>query len=56
MTDKNHELLAQASQAFYEWEQGRYNGNSPMSDDDRLTWMQGYVYATTEKQFKGETK
>jgi hypothetical protein len=38
-------MMHEAAHAFYEWEKGRYNGNSPMSDDDRLTWMQGYVYA-----------
>jgi hypothetical protein len=32
----NHE------EAFYEWEQARYGDDSPLSDDDREVWIQGY--------------
>jgi hypothetical protein len=45
-------VVIDATEAFYEWEQGRYNGNSPLSDDDRIVWMQGYVYAQTRKDVK----
>jgi len=44
-------MMHEAAHAFYAWEKGRYNGNSPLSDDDRLTWMQGYVYAHTQKEW-----
>ena len=36
----------ESSHAFYEWEELRYSGNSPLSDDDKQIWMQGYVYAS----------
>jgi hypothetical protein len=35
----------EATQAFYEWEEVKYSGTSPLSDDDRHIWIQGYVYA-----------
>ena len=41
-------IMHEAAHAFYQWEKGRYNGHSPLTDDDRLTWMQGYVYAYTQ--------
>ena len=54
MTDKffadTRDMVIKANEAFYEWEQGRYNGHSPLSDDDRIIWMQGYVYAQTTKE------
>jgi len=31
-----------ANEAFYEWEKSLYGDNSPLSDDDRLLWVQGY--------------
>jgi hypothetical protein len=30
------------NEAFYKWEKEQYGGNSPLSDDDRLLWVQGY--------------
>jgi Mlc titration factor MtfA (ptsG expression regulator) len=45
-------IMHEAAHAFYQWEQGRYNGNSPLSDEDRLTWMQGYVYAYNQMREK----
>jgi len=27
---------------FYEWEQSRYGDESPLSDDDKALWIQGY--------------
>jgi hypothetical protein len=36
----------ESSHAFYEWEELRYSGNSPLSDDEKHIWMQGYVYAS----------
>ena len=29
-------------EAFYAWEQERYGDDSPLSDDDREVWIQGY--------------
>jgi hypothetical protein len=38
-------VVHEASKAFYEWEKERFAGmDSGMSDDDRIIWMQGYVY------------
>ena len=28
--------------AFYEWEQSKYGDASPLSDNDRLLWVEGY--------------
>jgi hypothetical protein len=47
-------MMHEAAHAFYHWEQGRYNGHSPLTDDDRLTWMQGYVYAHTQMKEKSK--
>lgn len=44
-------LQHEAAHAFYQWENSTYGTNSTLSDDDRATWMQGYVYAY--KQLKG---
>jgi hypothetical protein len=41
----------EAGHAFYQWENATYGVSSTLSDDDRATWMQGYVYAY--KQLKG---
>jgi len=41
----------EAGHAFYKWEDSTYGVNSTLSDEDRATWMQGYVYAY--KQLKG---
>ncbi len=46
--ENTRDMVIQANEAFYAWEQGRYNGHSPLTDDDRITWMQGYVYAHTQ--------
>ena len=32
-----------ANQAFYKWEQAQYGNNSPLSDDDRILWVKGYI-------------
>lgn len=29
-------------ESFYKWEQSRYGDDSPLSDDDRELWIQGY--------------
>lgn len=31
-----------ANEAFYEWERIQYGEDSPLSDDDRILWVQGY--------------
>ena len=41
-----NDYFIESSHAFYEWEELRYSGNSPLSDDDKHIWMQGYVYAS----------
>jgi hypothetical protein len=30
------------NEAFYRWEKEQYGEASPLSDDDRLLWVQGY--------------
>jgi hypothetical protein len=40
-----NEEYSEAAQAFYEWEEVKYSGTSPLSDDDKHIWIQGYVYA-----------
>ena len=47
-------LQQEAAHAFYLWEDSTHGVNSPLSDDDRATWMQGYIYAY--KQLKGLIK
>jgi hypothetical protein len=32
-----------ATKMFYEWEQEKYGDNSPLSDQDRIVWVQGYL-------------
>lgn len=48
--ENTRDMVIKANEAFYVWEQGRYNGHSPLSDDDRIVWMQGYVYAHTQRE------
>jgi hypothetical protein len=36
-------LEAEANEVFYEWEQKLFNGESPLSDDDRGLFVTGYV-------------
>ena len=43
MSDK---LMEEAKDAFYKWEEGKDMG---LSDNDRMIWMQGYVYAKQEE-------
>jgi hypothetical protein len=31
-----------ANEVFYEWEQSKYGDNSPLSDDDRILWCEGF--------------
>jgi hypothetical protein len=47
-------LMHEAAHAFYQWENSTYGVDSPLSDHDRASWMQGYVYAY--KQLKGLIK
>lgn len=46
-------LLHKAGEAFYLWEDSTYGVDSTLSDDDRVLWMQGFIYAC--KQMR-ETK
>jgi hypothetical protein len=36
-----------AHDQFYKWEYEQYGNNSPLSDDDRILWVQGYLYAVS---------
>ena len=47
-------LQQEAALAFYKWEESTYGVDSPISDEGRILWMQGYVYAY--KQLKGLIK
>jgi len=48
---KTNELMAEATLEFYEWEK---TVDLILSDDDRIVWIQGYVWANAKS--KGETK
>jgi hypothetical protein len=43
MSEANIE--AEANEAFYKWEEKLFNGNSPLSDNDRNLFVTGYVIA-----------
>lgn len=45
---KTNELTEEAKDAFYKWEKGKDMG---LSDNDRIIWMQGYVYAKQEEGY-----
>tara|TARA_R110001592_G_scaffold344223_1_gene635319 strand:- start:723 stop:1004 length:282 start_codon:yes stop_codon:yes gene_type:complete len=34
---------------FYEWEFDIYGQDTPLSDDDKSTWIEGYLYAKREE-------
>ena len=36
---------AKAHRAFYAWEDDRYGNDSPLSDDHRMVWVEGYLQA-----------
>jgi hypothetical protein len=44
-------MLVEAGHEFYEWEK---TVDIVASDDDRLIWMQGYIWANAKS--KGESK
>jgi hypothetical protein len=46
-----HDMLVEAGHEFYEWEK---TVDIVLSDDDRIIWMQGYIWANAKS--KGETK
>jgi hypothetical protein len=45
---KTKELFAEANEAFYKWEEE--NNFTDLSDDDRVKWVESYLYA---KELKG---
>jgi hypothetical protein len=47
--EKTNELMAEATLEFYEWEK---TVDLILSDDDRIVWIQGYVWANAKS--KGE--
>ena len=34
---------------FYEWESDIYGQHTPLSDDDKDIWVEGYLYAKREE-------
>ena len=47
-------LMHEAAHAFYAWEKNNYGDNSPLSDDDRIMWMRGYIHAQDMAKIKRE--
>ncbi len=47
--EKTNELMTEATLEFYEWEK---TVDLILSDDDRIVWIQGYVWANAKS--KGE--
>lgn len=48
------EVTHKAAHAFYAWEKEQYGDNSPLSDDDRIMWMRGYIHAQDMARVKHE--
>ena len=42
-------LRNQANTKFYEWESDIYGQHTTLSDDDRLLWVEGYLYGRSMK-------
>lgn len=47
-------LMHESAHAFYAWEKTNYGDNSPLSDEDRIMWMRGYVHAQDMAKAKRE--
>ena len=47
-------LMHEAAHAFYAWEKDNYGDNSPLSDEDRIMWMRGYIHAQDMAKIKRE--
>jgi len=47
-------LMHEAAHAFYAWEKSKYGDHSPLSDDDRIMWMQGFIHAQDMEKVKRE--
>ena len=47
--EKTNELMEEATLEFYEWEK---TVDMILSDDDRIVWMQGYIWATIKSKEK----
>ena len=43
-------LMAEANQAFYEWEQSKFGDNTPLSDYHREMFIEGYINARLNKE------
>jgi len=43
--EKTNELMEEATLEFYEWEK---TVDLILSDDDRILWMQGYIWANAK--------
>lgn len=38
------EMYFEANEKFYEWERFEFGNKSPLSDDDRRLWIEGYMF------------
>ena len=47
-------LMHEAAHAFYAWEKSEHGDNSPLSDEDRIMWMRGYIHAQDIAKVKRE--
>jgi hypothetical protein len=43
------EMHFEANEKFYEWESFKFGNKSPLSDDDRLLWIEGYMFGYASK-------
>jgi len=43
------EEVNNARDKFYEWESDKYGQDTPLSDDDKDIWIEGYLYAKGRK-------
>ena len=43
-----------AAHAFYAWEKTTYGDDTPLSDEDRLMWMRGFIHAYDLEKAKRE--
>jgi hypothetical protein len=40
----DRKLLTKANEVFYEWEKCAFPDGSPLSDNDRLLWIEGWCH------------
>ena len=49
MMKKVREQWDEGQTKFYEWESDKYGQDTPLSDDDKDIWVEGYLYARGRK-------